>query len=52
VRVSAYTNNKEQAYVTFDAMGKGKNDWLDCGKILSSSYTDITSKGKNYCAFQ
>ncbi|XP_071164274.1 uncharacterized protein [Mytilus edulis] len=52
VRLSAYKNNQEQGFVVFDAMGKGKNDWLDCGNILDSSWTDITSKTKNFCAFE
>lgn len=49
VRLSAYKDNKEVAYVVFDSMGKSKNDWLDCGRIIESSYTDITTATKNYC---
>lgn len=49
VRLSAYKDNKEVAYVVFDSMGKSRNDWLDCGRIIESSYTDITTATKNYC---
>ena len=49
VRLSAYKDNKEVAYVVFDSMGKSKNDWLDCGRIIESSYTDISTATKNYC---
>ncbi|XP_062618605.1 uncharacterized protein LOC134280203 [Saccostrea cucullata] len=49
VRLSAYKGNKEVAYVVFDSMGKSKNEWLDCGRIIDSSYTDITTATKNYC---
>ena len=50
--MSAYKGNKEQAYVVFDSMGKNKNEWMNCADIIDSSYTDITSRGKNYCTMK
>ncbi|XP_056022086.1 uncharacterized protein LOC125650831 [Ostrea edulis] len=52
VRLSAYKNSKEVAFITFNSMGKGKNEWLDCSNIIDSSYTDVTSQSKNYCLME
>ncbi|KAK3083098.1 hypothetical protein FSP39_013942 [Pinctada imbricata] len=49
VRLSAYKNNIEVAYIVFDSMGKTKNEWLDCADIIDSSYTDVASATRNYC---
>ena len=52
MRVSAYKDNKEQAFVVFDSMGKNKNEWFNCADIIDSNYIDIKTTSKNYCSMK
>ncbi|KAJ8309560.1 hypothetical protein KUTeg_014434 [Tegillarca granosa] len=49
VRLSVFKDGQEKQHIVFDATGKNKNNWMDCTKILYSSYTDITSSSFNFC---
>lgn len=50
VRLSIFNNNKETAFIVFDAFGKTKTNWMDGANILDSSWTDVKSATKNYCS--
>ncbi|OWF56765.1 Hemicentin-1 [Mizuhopecten yessoensis] len=49
VRLSVWKNGKEVHYVVFDAFGKTKSDWLDCSKILYSSWHDLDATQNVTC---
>ncbi|XP_033724814.1 uncharacterized protein LOC117314818 [Pecten maximus] len=42
VRISFFVGGQEVAYVVFDAHGSTKITWLNCDRILYTSYVDLT----------
>ncbi|XP_060063054.1 uncharacterized protein LOC132543556 [Ylistrum balloti] len=49
VKISAFKDGIEKAYVVFDAFGKTKTTFMDCGKIVHSSWSDLKGNSFNYC---
>ncbi|XP_021364342.1 uncharacterized protein LOC110457380 [Mizuhopecten yessoensis] len=47
-KVSFFKSGQEQAYVVFDASGKGKDDWFDQTRIIDSNWIDIET-GNTTC---
>jgi hypothetical protein len=43
VKYAFYKDNKEVAYVKFNATGSNINSWFDKSRVLASSYTDLTA---------
>jgi hypothetical protein len=48
VRTVLYTAGESVRALTFSAEGTNKNSWFAQAKITDSSWTDITTQGKNY----
>lgn len=45
-----YKDGREVAYVVFDTAGvTSKTAWMDCSRILDSSWTDLKSSSPNIC---
>ncbi|XP_033724527.1 uncharacterized protein LOC117314570 [Pecten maximus] len=50
VRLSVYKDGREVAYVVFDTVGvTSKTGWMDCSRILDSSWTDLQASSPNLC---
>ncbi|XP_033763937.1 uncharacterized protein LOC117345096 [Pecten maximus] len=49
IRLSVWKNGKEVHYVVFEAFGKTKSDWMDCSRILYSSWHDLDSTQNVTC---
>jgi len=52
VRLAIYKSNIEVGYIVFDAMGKGKMDWMDCENIIDSSWLDVASESTDVCGMK
>ena len=48
VHLVLYTSGEAVKKITFSAEGTNKNSWYAQAKITASSWTDITTQGKNY----
>ncbi|XP_033736371.1 uncharacterized protein LOC117324562 [Pecten maximus] len=49
VKLSAFKDGIEKAYVVFDAFGKTKTTFMDCNKVVHSSWSDLKGNSFNYC---
>ncbi|OWF46785.1 uncharacterized protein LOC110455207 [Mizuhopecten yessoensis] len=53
VRLSVYKDGQEVTYVVFDAAGvTSRTGWMDCSRVIDSSWTDLQTGNPNVCGIE